>query len=97
MHYDKDQFIQLEELPGGTGYADIIYLPKKRSSFPILLIELKWNQTADGAIGQIKRKQYPKSLEGFGSLILLVGISYDKMDSTKKHHCKIESWEISRA
>ena len=39
----KDHFVQLEELPSGTGIADIIYLPKKRSDFPILLIEVNYS------------------------------------------------------
>lgn len=91
----KDNFVQLEELPGGKGYADIVYLPKKRSDMPILLIELKWDKEAEGAIGQIKKKEYPKVLEGFGSQILLVGVSYDKEDGEKKHSCKIEEWEIA--
>ncbi|MBR1741394.1 MAG: AAA family ATPase, partial [Lachnospiraceae bacterium] len=90
----KDEFVQLEELPGGTGFADIVYLPKKRSDFPILLIELKWDKDAEGAIAQIKNRQYPKVLEGYGSEILLVGISYDKEDKEKKHHCRIEEWEL---
>ena len=90
----KDHFVQLEELPSGTGIADIVYLPKKRSDFPILLIELKWNQDAEGAISQIKDRNYPKALEGYGSEILLVGISYDKDDKEKKHTCKIEEWTL---
>ena len=37
----RDQYIQLEELAGGAGYADIVYLPKKNSEYPALVIELK--------------------------------------------------------
>lgn len=90
----KDHFVQLEELPAGNGIADIVYLPKKRSDFPILLIELKWNKDAEGAIEQIKKRDYPDILKGYGSEILLVGISYDKNDPSKKHTCKIEEWEL---
>ena len=32
-----------EELPAGAGYADMIYLPKRGSRLPALVIELKWN------------------------------------------------------
>ena len=91
----KDHFVQLEELPGGRGYADIVYLPKKRSDLPILLIELKWNKDAKGAIQQIKDRDYPASLQGYGSEILLIGINYDKDDPGSKHSCKIEEWELS--
>jgi hypothetical protein len=55
------------------------------------LIELKWNQSEEGAIAQIKNKNYPQVLEGFGSELLLVGINYDK--KSKKHTCKIERYK----
>ena len=37
----RDQYIQLEELAGGAGYADIVYLPRRNSEYPALVIELK--------------------------------------------------------
>lgn len=57
---------------------------------PIILVELKWNKGADGAIRQIKERKYPEVFEGYGSEVLLVGISYD--EKTKKHDCMIEKW-----
>lgn len=87
----KDNYLQFEELPSALGYADIVYLPKKNSDCPALVIELKWNKTAKTAIDQIKAKHYPDALKGYGGKILLVGVSYDKdNDSDKKHHCVIE-------
>jgi hypothetical protein len=85
-----DEFLRIEELPTGVGYADIVFLPKKASSMPIMIIELKWNHSVEGAIEQIKNRNYPQVLEGFGSKILLVGINYDK--KSKKHTCKIEKY-----
>ena len=49
-----DQYSRIEELPSGHEYADIIFIPKKRSFLPAMIIELKWNKTAAGAIAQIK-------------------------------------------
>jgi hypothetical protein len=86
-----DEYVRIEELPTGFGYADVVYLPKKNSDLPIMLVELKWNKTADSAIAQIKEKNYPQVLEGFDSDILLVGINYD--EKTKKHSCRIEKVE----
>lgn len=83
-------YLKFEELPAGDGYADIVYLPKKLSPMPALVIELKWNQSAEGAISQIRKKRYPKALEGYGGDILLVGIGYDRRDSSKTHTCVIE-------
>ena len=86
----RDYYLQFEELPGGNGYADIVYLPKKYSDYPALIIELKWEDTPDTAINQIKDKHYPDALAGFEGDILLVGVSYDKEDREKRHHCTIE-------
>lgn len=88
----KDNYLQWEELPAGDGYADIVYLPRHDSDYPALVIELKWNKTAEGAIEQIKKKHYPKAIEDFGGDILLVGVSYDKAlpAGKRKHTCKIE-------
>lgn len=87
----RDHYLQWEELPSGEGYADIVYLPKPDSDWPALVIELKWNETAEGAIAQILRKKYPENLKGTGREIVLVGISYDKdaRGGDRKHTCRI--------
>lgn len=85
-----DEYAEIQELPTGHGFADLVYLPRAGSSLPVLLIELKWNETEDGAISQIKERKYPKILEGLKKDILLVGISYSGKDPNKKHTCKIE-------
>lgn len=88
-----DEYVLFEELPAGVGYADIVYLPKKDSPLPALLIELKWNHSAESAISQIKKKRYPEALKGYGGNLLLVAITYDKEAPTgeRKHTCIIES------
>lgn len=92
----SDEFVLFEELPAGVGYADIVYLPKKKSILPALLIELKWNQTAQGAIQQIKERNYPAAIREYGGGILLVGINYDKEAPAgkRKHTCVIEKYQI---
>ena len=81
-----------EELPSGDGYADVVYLPKKNSLLPALVIELKWNKTAEGAVRQIKDRRYPDAIREYGGEILLVGINYDKNAPVgkRKHTCVIE-------
>lgn len=86
---DED-FIREEELPGGHGYADIVFRPKRGSAMPAILVELKWNRTAEAAIGQIRERDYPSVLKNYGGDILLVGINYD--EKTKKHTCRIEKY-----
>lgn len=90
----KDHYLQFEELPGGEGFADIVYLPLQNSGWPTLVIELKWNKTAEGAIEQILNNRYPNVVERFGSDILLVGINYDKdAPAGQRHHsCVIQEY-----
>ncbi|MBP5300326.1 MAG: AAA family ATPase [Victivallales bacterium] len=92
----KDNYLQFEELPAGAGYADILYLPKKYSDWPALLIELKWNRGAEGAIAQVKARNYPQALKGYGGPLVLAGISYDKeAPPGQRHHtCVIETVEL---
>ena len=92
----KDYYLKFEELPAGDGYADIVYLPKKDSHLPALVIEMKWNKSAEGAIAQIKNKHYPEAIKDFGGDILLVGINYDKdaPAGKRKHTCVIEKMEF---
>lgn len=93
----KDYYMKFEELASGEGYADIVYLPKKRVPLPALVIELKWNQSAEGAISQIKKKKYPTAIQDFGGEILLVGINYDKNAPAgeRKHTCVIEKNQVN--
>ncbi len=86
-----DQYATIEELPSGKGYADVVYLPKAGSQLPALVIELKWNRPVDGAIEQIRARNYPAVLRDWGGDILLVGIAYD--EQTKEHTAVIEAAE----
>ncbi|MBE6909555.1 MAG: AAA family ATPase [Ruminococcaceae bacterium] len=85
-----DQYAKVEELPSGHGIADVVFLPKRRSTLPAMIVELKWNQDAEGAIAQIKDRNYPKILTNYGGKIVLVGVNYD--EDTKNHSCVIEEY-----
>ncbi len=82
----------IREMPAGNGFADIVFLPKCTSLNPALVLELKWDKTAEGAISQIKSKGYVKALKEYKGNILLVGINYEKKN--KKHECRIERFEM---
>ena len=47
------------ELPTGKGFADVVYLPKRDINRLALIVELKWDKSAKGAIRQIKEKNMP--------------------------------------
>ncbi len=77
------------QLPSGKGFADIVYLPKREVDKPALVVELKWNKSVNGAINQIKERQYASWIQGYTGNILLVAINYDER---KGHTCVIEEW-----
>ena len=89
-----DDYVKFEELPTGDGYADMVFLPKRTSHCPALVIELKWNKTAEGAIAQIKNKRYVEAMKDYGGEILLVGINYNRDDrkNSRGHECVIEKY-----
>ena len=59
-----DTYNVVRELPTGKGVADLIYLPKKGVNKPALLIELKYDKSAQTAITQIKEKNYLQFFKG---------------------------------
>lgn len=83
-----NEYTLIREFPTGKGYADIVFLPRRQSDKPAMVVELKYDRSAEGAIRQIKEKRYAKALESYSGNLLLVGINYDK--ERKKHSCVIE-------
>ena len=79
------------ELAGGKGFVYLVFIPRKKfPEKPAIIVELKWNKAAKGAIEQIKNKEYCRSLEEYKGNILLVGINYSK--KSKEHECVIEEY-----
>ena len=93
-YYAREQYEIIQEMPSGKGFADIIFIPKHNvdmAAYPPMVIELKWDQSGEAAIRQIRDRNYPEKLKGF-ERILLVGINYDK--DSKKHECVIEKYSV---
>ncbi|MCD8045417.1 MAG: ATP-binding protein [Clostridiales bacterium] len=89
----RNHYEIFREFPAGKGFADYAFIPRKGSDKPAMVIELKYNKSADSAIRQIKEKRYDGKLKGLGGELLLVGINYDKDAKgadAKKHTCVIE-------
>lgn len=84
----KNKYITVRELPTGKGFADIVLVPRRDVKLPALVLELKYNNTVETAINQIKDKHYTDSLLDYNGDVILVGINYNKR--TKKHQCEIE-------
>ena len=84
----------VREMPAMKGFADFVFIPRANAGKrPAMVVELKYNKSADSAITQIKEKRYHGVLEGYSDKILLVGINYDAEGKDNKHHtCIIEEW-----
>ena len=53
-----------------------------------MIIELKWDKSAAGAIQQIEGRQYTEILKDYKDNALLIGVNYDK--NSKRHDCTIK-------
>lgn len=81
------------ELAGGKGFADLVFVPRKHVESHAMIVELKWDQSAQTALDQIREKKYDKTLKGYHGSMLLVGINYRKAEKT--YTCKIETETIN--
>ncbi len=82
-----DRFLKIEELPSGRGLADVVFIPKRDTAYPAIIIELKWDKDDEQALLQIDDKKYTTALNGYTGDIVKVGINYDS--DKKIHSCKI--------
>ena len=83
----------IREMPSGKGFADMTFIPRANAgSRPAIIVELKYNKTADTALKQIKENCYHGVLSDYHGKIILVGINYDTDGEERKHHtCVIET------
>ena len=88
----RDTYAIYREMPGGEGFADLVFVPLKGNSNPAMIVELKCDKDADTAIDQIKKRKYAESLKDYKGNVLLVGISYDR--KSKEHECRFEMAEV---
>lgn len=86
--YAREEYWVEREYASGKGYCDYIFIPKKTSN-PAIILELKYNHSAEDAIQQIKDRNYIQKVKHCKE-ILLVGINYDE---GKHHTCIIEKYK----
>ncbi len=89
-YYARNDYVIHRELASGKGFADLVLIPRKNVDSPAIVLELMYDKTADGAIAQILRRQYPAKVAQHAGRLLLVGINYDR--ETKAHECRIREW-----
>ena len=67
-------------------------LRKEFTDKPAMVVELKYDKTVEGAISQIKERNYLSASDGYHGNLLLVGINYIK--DSKIHECLIEVLDV---
>ena len=93
FYFAKEYYTIIREMPTGKGFADLVFVPRPlHCDKPAAVIELKKDKNAEGAIAQIKQKNYVEALKDYKGNLLLVGINYDQ---DKNHSCVIEKWTCS--
>lgn len=90
----KRNYMMIRELPAGKGFADIVLFPRPTCKQPAVVLELKYDHSAETAISQIHKKHYGEALKDYVGEVVLVGINYDK--DTKRHDCMIERIKRTR-
>ena len=82
-----DDYSYHREEQAGKGRVDLVYEPITRRH-PLILIEFKYDGSAEEAIAQIKKQEYFKRYSEQYRDIIIVGINYST--KTKDHQCLIE-------
>ena len=90
--YARNYYEVTREDKSGKGFVDYLFTPKKKG-YPAIILELKYNKSAEEAIDQIKKKNYVERVKDFDE-ILFVGINYSTDADEHKHHdCIIEKYK----
>lgn len=84
----QKSYIITREAPAGKGYADLVFVPRRTSHLPAIIVELKCDHSVEEAIEQIKKKDYTDCFKDYSGEMVLVGINYDR--KSKEHTCRIE-------
>lgn len=84
-----DDYSHHREEQSGKGRVDLVYEPITRTH-PLILIEFKYDCSAEDAIAQIKSQEYFRRYAARYRDIIMVGINYSS--KTKEHQCLIEKY-----
>ncbi len=82
------KYVSHREEQAGKGRADLVYESAIKGTAPLILIEFKYDGSAEEAIEQIKMQEYFKRYAGQYRSVIIVGINYST--GTKDHQCLIE-------
>lgn len=92
----KKYYSVVREFHFGKGFADIAFIPCENANRPAVLVELRLNENAKGAIKQIESNKYHESLSQITSGdAIIVCINFNKKE--KNHTCMIKKYSIDNA
>ena len=88
LYTARNKYKIVREMPTGRGFADMVFVPWHNVNLPAIVVELKWKQSAQTALDQIRERHYPEAMKDYVGEVILCGVNYDK--ETKVHTCVIE-------
>ena len=88
LYTARNKYKIVREMPTGRGFADMVFVPWHNVNLPAIVVELKWKQSAQTAMDQIRERHYPEAMKDYVGEVILCGVNYDK--ETKVHTCVIE-------
>ena len=88
LYTARNKYKIIREMPPGRGFADMVFVPWHNVNMPAIVVELKWKQSAQTAMDQIRERNYPEAMKDYVGEVMLCGVNYDK--ETKVHTCVIE-------
>ena len=69
LYAARNFYTVYRELPTGKGLADMVFLPRRQfPDKPALVVELKWNHSAEGALAQIKENNTVRASKIIGEI-----------------------------
>ena len=86
------KYISLREEQAGKGRADLIYEPAIKGTAPLILIEFKYDCSAEEAIAQIKTQEYFKRITD--PIISLLGSRIPSLKSLEYKDFKSKKFAI---
>ncbi len=91
----QDAYAIYKNLPSGTAYATVAFLPKYPSlNLPAIIVELKEINVTNSTLQQIEQKTFDLSALPYRGPAILVSVSYDDNDEYKRHYCQITPTKI---
>ena len=90
--FAREYYTVIREFPTGKEFADLCFIPRKMyADKPAVIVELKWDKSARGALEQVKDRENVEALTEYKRNLQPVGVNSAK--NTQTHPCVLETFE----